>query len=45
MVIEVGDEPSAVNSETQTGLGGTRIFMPLRSSTELIGRLLVVMLR
>src|SRR4051812_38441842 len=41
MVIEVGDAPRALKSETHSGLGGTRIFSPLKSSAVLIGLVLV----
>jgi len=41
--IPVGDASSALNIEVQSGLTGTRIFRPFRSSTDLIGCLDVVM--
>ena len=40
-----GDASSALNIEVQSGLTGTRILKPFRSSAVLIGRVLLVMLR
>ena len=44
-LMPVGAEPKALNIDVHSGLTGTRILKPFRSSAVLIGLVLVVMLR